>query len=239
MPNGVEAVSRSSPLGRPNLLTGSAIMQSLSWIDTNGSLHDFYNYLERGPESIRNIHVPTVEVTDHLRRVLPIPLIFCSTWEVDIHMLGIPTFVRWHTHTVVTQSFDYIINCHCRNSVGYDFIRRGEYAMIDGQDNKVIHRSKFVESMRPGTKCEISIVMRQTTEFNKTCPQCRYPNYGVDSICGWIKWQVLLHYFTACLLIDHSLLCSKQFEVVTKRCPRCKHMNLNISVKDNWIEWYG
>lgn len=88
----------------------------------------------------------------------------------------------------VTQNVDYIINRYCENTIGSDFIQRGEYRIIRAHDNTVIERSKFAGTVRPETKFEISIVMRQTKKFTKQCPQCGNSNYNVSVICGWIKW---------------------------------------------------
>jgi hypothetical protein len=46
------------------------------------SLKDFHAYLQHGPRSLRHIQVNKVLVVDHLGRNIPVPAVFCSTWQV-------------------------------------------------------------------------------------------------------------------------------------------------------------
>ena len=85
--------------------------------------------------------------------------------------------------------------------MGYEFILRGEYTMIDRQDNQTIGRPTFIQSVHSGMECEMSIVMRHMTGFNKKCPECGYFNDGVETICGWTKWQVPIIISWRCLTI--------------------------------------
>jgi hypothetical protein len=156
------------------------------------SLHNFYTFLAQCGNSFHHIQANTVLVVDHLGRNIPIPTIFCSDWNVGFlsHCYTVAG-----SHIFITQGFDYIINRYCENAIGFDFIRRGEYKII--HNNKVIESSKFANTAGSETKFEISIVMRQTESFTKSCPQCGKFNYDAAVICGWIKWQVVPNCFHA------------------------------------------
>jgi hypothetical protein len=47
------------------------------------SLKDFHAYLKQGPTYLHHIQVDKVLVIDHLGRNIPVPVIFCSTWQVS------------------------------------------------------------------------------------------------------------------------------------------------------------
>lgn len=48
------------------------------------SLEEFSTYFRQGPASasLRNIQVTKILVMDHLGQNIPVPTMFCSTWEV-------------------------------------------------------------------------------------------------------------------------------------------------------------
>lgn len=45
------------------------------------SLNEFRAYFSQGPAFLRDVHVTTVRVIDHLGQNTPIPIIFCSRWK--------------------------------------------------------------------------------------------------------------------------------------------------------------
>ena len=46
------------------------------------ALKEFHDLLRQQVPSLVHIKVDTVQVVDHLGRILPVPLLFCSTWTV-------------------------------------------------------------------------------------------------------------------------------------------------------------
>jgi hypothetical protein len=77
-----------SPFAKILFFTG---ISSIVWEDLGNelragriSLDEFRTYLNQGPAtaSLRNIQVTKILVMDHLGQNIPIPTMFCSTWEV-------------------------------------------------------------------------------------------------------------------------------------------------------------
>ena len=73
-------------------LTGLNIIPSAAWPqlepgsgqETLDRLAELYSRLELESTSLGHIIVDTVTVVNHLGMKLPVPLIFCSSWEVRI-----------------------------------------------------------------------------------------------------------------------------------------------------------
>ena len=93
---------------------------------------------------------------------------------------------------VPSQDFDYVINGYCKNRIGDHFIKRGAYQVVRAADGRVISSSEFAAKVKSGMKIEISIVLRQNSDFQdaKTkCPRCHHININVVSGGGdWIEW---------------------------------------------------
>jgi hypothetical protein len=86
--------------------------------------------------------------------------------------------------------FDYVVQVHCKDRVGINFIQRGDYEVLHAKDNQIIDPSEFASTVEPGMKLEMSIVMRQSTADQTRCPRCGYFNSQVAVCDGWIDWQV-------------------------------------------------
>ena len=85
--DGIKLVSSLTPWS--SISYESHILLSVSWEALgNGlpagrvSLRDFYRSLSDGPPSLQHIQVASILVVDHLGRNIPVPTMFCSTWEV-------------------------------------------------------------------------------------------------------------------------------------------------------------
>jgi hypothetical protein len=69
------------------------------------SPQDINRLLQHGPPPLRHIQVNRVMVVDHLGRNIPVPTIFCSTWEVrydsQTHLSG---HISCYARTSVTSS---------------------------------------------------------------------------------------------------------------------------------------
>lgn len=133
------------------------------------------------------IPLDAVRVLDHLGQFMPVPTMFCSTWEVSSDCL----FLTVGLYIWTWQSFDYIINGYCKDRAGNRFIKRGEYEVVGNQDNQIISRSQFPGVVKSGMILEMSIIVRQRTttlqDHKRTCPRCGHYN---SSGSGWIEWQV-------------------------------------------------
>ena len=50
------------------------------------TLKMFYASLHEDLPPLRHIHLETVSVLDHLGQTMPVPSMFCCTWEVILHL---------------------------------------------------------------------------------------------------------------------------------------------------------
>ncbi|KIM81318.1 hypothetical protein PILCRDRAFT_507981 [Piloderma croceum F 1598] len=162
-------------------------LNSIFWEDLGNKLR---------AASLRNIQVTKILVLDHLGQYIPVPTMFCSTWE----------------------GFNYIIHGYCKDRPGYRFVERGEYQMIRAADNQTIDPSEFASTIAPEMKFEMSIILRKMTAFQKNrgkCPQCHFVNSHVPAAHGWIEWKVLIS-FPRLLIINaiyYSRGCERQFQI--------------------------
>jgi hypothetical protein len=97
-------------------------------------------------------------------------------------------------HMLFIQDFDYIVQVHCKDRVGINFIERGDYEVLHAEDSEIIGPSELASTVAPGMKLEMSIVMRQSTADQTRCPRCGYYNPQVAACSGWIEWQVFLNW---------------------------------------------
>jgi hypothetical protein len=61
------------------------------------------------------------------------------------------------------------------------------------EDGQVILPSVFAREIGSGVTLEMSIVLRQKTDFQdaKTrCPRCKFMNLSVTTVRGWFEWWV-------------------------------------------------
>jgi hypothetical protein len=66
-------------------------MGSVTWEDLGNnlcagrvSLKDFRKYFSQGPASLHDIQVIKVQIVDHLGQNIPVPIAFCSSWNVRL-----------------------------------------------------------------------------------------------------------------------------------------------------------
>jgi hypothetical protein len=87
------------PFTKITLVTG---ISSIYWEDLGNklragrlSLQEFRTYSSQGPASasLRNIQITKILVLDHLGQYIPVPTMFCSTWEVRF-------FLASHGHVI-------------------------------------------------------------------------------------------------------------------------------------------
>ncbi|KZP12973.1 hypothetical protein FIBSPDRAFT_936589 [Athelia psychrophila] len=137
------------------------------------ALADFYSLLQQEWASLRHIKVDTVIVVDHLGRNLPVPKIFCNSW----------------------QDFHVVISGFCRTLAGDALIQRGDYSILTPDDDQIIDRSKISSLVHAGMTVEMSVVLRQnargnTSDEERTCPRCRHINRKVITKSGWLTCQI-------------------------------------------------
>ena len=99
------------------------------------SLNRFHDIYSRRPTSLYHIKLKCVDIVSHFRQTTPIPTIFCSTSKVCnlflvSHRLGLCIFI--------SQDFDYVFQLYRRDSVGIEFIERGDYEVLRAEDSQII-----------------------------------------------------------------------------------------------------
>ncbi|KAF7983557.1 hypothetical protein HWV62_21140 [Athelia sp. TMB] len=116
------------------------------------SLADMHHWLELESRTLQHIIVDTVTVVSHLGRDLPVPFIFCNSWE----------------------GFDFVITGFCRDSAGYGYIRRGDYKIWKPDDDTFIRPAEISVRLRPGMKVEMTIVVHELVEMKHRHEARRY-----------------------------------------------------------------
>jgi hypothetical protein len=96
------------------------------------------------------------------------------------------------------QDFDHVLQVHCKDQIGIDFIERGDYEILRAEDNQIIPRSEFGTAVEPGMKLEMSIVLWQERMNQNKCPRCGHMNSQLPTESGWIKWQVPSNFNAVC-----------------------------------------
>ena len=150
----------------------------------NISSADFNRLLQQGPPFLRHIQVSKITVIDHLGRNIPIPIIFCSAWQVRCDRKYIVS-----SYIFVYQDFYVFISELCKGSAGHEFIERRDFRML--HNNKFIDPLEFPDRVVSGMTIEMSIILRQrTSSQSKTkCPRCGYSG-SVPVGDGWVEWEV-------------------------------------------------
>ncbi|KDR76600.1 hypothetical protein GALMADRAFT_452002 [Galerina marginata CBS 339.88] len=98
-------------------------------------------------------------VVDPLGDTIPIPILFCSSWE----------------------NFHYVLNGYSQNRVSQAYVERGDYKIIL-PDGRLLPRSYFAKAVKEGVVLEISIVVKFQmtnaigTEAKIQCPRCSFIN---------------------------------------------------------------
>ena len=88
------------------------------------------------------------------------------------------------------QDFYVFISGLCKDTVGHQFIERGDFRMLHG--NQLINPLEFPDSVTSGMTIEMSIVVRRNNgRYNaKDCPRCGHiNNISIDD--GWMEWEVV------------------------------------------------
>jgi len=149
-----------------SMVPGTELRQGLKTLERFHSLNGCFPLL-------RDIKLHAVDVVSPLGDIIPVPTIFCSTW----------------------RDFDYVIQVHCRDHQGCDFIARGDYEIIRAEDFQIIQPSEFASAVQSGVKLEMSIVMWQKTADERKCPRCGHINFPPTAINGWIECRRCLGHF--------------------------------------------
>ncbi|KZP08420.1 hypothetical protein FIBSPDRAFT_1052392 [Athelia psychrophila] len=136
------------------------------------ALADFYSLFAQESASLRHIQVDTVIVIDHLGRNLPVPTIFCNSW----------------------QDFHTVIVGHSKSFAGDSLVQRGDYMILKQGNDQVITPEELSSTIRPGITVEMSIVLREQApeEYGGTehkCPRCSHMNSKVITPSGWVSCQ--------------------------------------------------
>ncbi|KAF7969479.1 hypothetical protein HWV62_27275 [Athelia sp. TMB] len=120
-------------------------LQRLPGVDV-AALAAFYGILERDAAHLQHIKIDVIYVIDHLNRTLPVPTMFCDSWEVKI-ISSLPS------REVILIS----------DMAGSDAVKKGDYRIIR-PDDRVIETSQLPEAIRLGMTLEISIVIWTQTD---------------------------------------------------------------------------
>ena len=84
----------------------------------------------------------------------------------------------------------------CGSVAGDEIVRRGDYRILQSEDDRFINPSQFSGSVRPGMTVEMSIVVREQTDDRQDrqgtqehrCPRCKHINQKVITRSGWVSW---------------------------------------------------
>jgi len=79
---------------------------------------------------------------------------------------------------IVQQSFHYVVTGYCRDRIGQSYIERGSYQIVQPDNDEVIDRSAFSQTVKEGQTFEMSIILRSKNaiEDDKRCPRCSHLN---------------------------------------------------------------
>ncbi|KAF7971894.1 hypothetical protein HWV62_19515 [Athelia sp. TMB] len=87
----------------------------------------------------------------------------------------------------VTVDFHTVISGFCRDTAGYYLIQRGNYRILNPEDDRIISRTEISTSLERGMKVEMSIVLHTQAKGKRgsqaqTCPRCKHVNRKIN--CG-------------------------------------------------------
>jgi hypothetical protein len=111
-----------------------------------GPFKQFHDLLQPHLSFLRHIPMDAVQVVDHLGRIQPVPILFCSTWQVRFDFV---------------QEFDYIINGYSKGRPGSCFIEQGDYELLHPQDSQTVSHSEFATVVKSGMPLDMGIIKRQ------------------------------------------------------------------------------
>ncbi|KDR84462.1 hypothetical protein GALMADRAFT_714501 [Galerina marginata CBS 339.88] len=168
-----ETAVLSAKLGhhRVKLVTLLMVLNSVGWMDSGNQS----NYLIEGrmytenrgcSRSLHGVKDHTIEVVDPLGETIPIPILFCVTWE----------------------AFDHVLKGYSKGRIGEHYIQQGDYQIIASGIDRVIDRSKLGQ-VQVGERIEMSIVLRSRKGIRDNlgrCPRCSHLNTVASSEPG--RW---------------------------------------------------
>ncbi|KDR66499.1 hypothetical protein GALMADRAFT_232554 [Galerina marginata CBS 339.88] len=134
---------------------------SVGLSDIQACLHATINSFS----SIIRIKNDTIDVLDHLGDIIPMPTLFCSTWE----------------------TFNHVVKGYCRNRIGQSYIERGNYQILRSNGDQVTHHADFTRMVEEGETVEMSIIVQPSVEHDeRRCPKCHRLNTRVVPDGSWI-----------------------------------------------------
>ena len=80
----------------------------------------------------------------------------------------------------------------CRGVQGGEIVERGDYRILQQDNDQVIDPDQFSAAIRPEMTVEMSIVMREEMDEGGAqehkCPRCQHINQKVFTPSGWVSW---------------------------------------------------
>ncbi|KZP13559.1 hypothetical protein FIBSPDRAFT_131739 [Athelia psychrophila] len=133
-------------------------------------LHNFCLLFKQESTSLQHIRIDTVIVIDHMARHLPVPTVFCKSW----------------------QDFNVVITGFCKYSAGGMLIQRGAYRILSSDDEEFINPTDISTVLQPGMTLEMSIVLREPAAERyggeeHRCPRCNHINSKVITVSRWVS----------------------------------------------------
>ena len=122
------------------------------------SVNDIRSLVQRVSDSLPHMHEDIVRVVDVLGAIIPVPILFCSTWEVSVVPSTYPS-----SPTPMAQGFDRIIKAYAQDRPGSYYVQRGDYHVLRAEDSQIIDPSELATIVSAGMVLEISIILRQET----------------------------------------------------------------------------
>ncbi|KDR72523.1 hypothetical protein GALMADRAFT_252652 [Galerina marginata CBS 339.88] len=162
-----EAASLSAKLSnhRLKLVTLLITLNSVGWMDSGVScLNPGQAFTGHNPPI--SIKDKTIDVVDPLGEILPIPTLFCGTWE----------------------AFDHVLKGFSRNRVGQHYVDQGDYQIVHPNNDKTVNRSDLYK-LKEGETVEMSIILRSgdNNENRNRCPRCSFLDDHAPLNGGWTK----------------------------------------------------
>ncbi|KZP08602.1 hypothetical protein FIBSPDRAFT_938930 [Athelia psychrophila] len=152
--------------------------------ETDVVLADFYSLFEQEAASLRHIPLDAVIVIDHLGRNLPMPTMFCNSW----------------------QDFHVVIAGYCKSVAGDALVQRGDYRILNRDDSQVITPAELSTVIHPGMTVEMIIVLRQQTQEDagpgNKFPRCSHINKKVSAASGWL---MIIYSQRCCGIFRHEM----------------------------------
>ncbi|KAF7966141.1 hypothetical protein HWV62_39938 [Athelia sp. TMB] len=184
--------------------------------ETLASLAEFYRLLQLESTSLMHITVDSFLAGK-------ITLVLSESHEIDIPL----------------QDFHTVISGFCKDTAGYYFIQRGNYRILNSENDSVISRMDISTSLVLGMKVEMSIMLHTQAEGKQgsqahTCPRCKHVNRKIVTSSGWLscqKCQLRFHNSTD----DGSINSPEVRPVETEKAPQDIQYFCRISVLQDTV----